>query len=134
MAFVTFAWLIKIAYWRSIDRDKTVSTAATATGLTEDGSVTQMEGPHTAENFVMREMGYEIARRHAIKLRRIALWPGAIIPVLMIVLASMISGWFYTLVITIAVVLGLAGLVVERWLFFAEAKHAVTLYYGQPQV
>jgi sulfite dehydrogenase (quinone) subunit SoeC len=22
------------------------------------------------------------------------------------------------------------GLVVERWLFFAEAKHTVTLYYG----
>ena len=23
------------------------------------------------------------------------------------------------------------GLVVERWLFFAEAKHAVALYYGR---
>ena len=134
MAFVTFAWLAKIGYWRSIDRNITTSTAATATGLTKDGSVTQMEGPHTAENFVMREMGYEIGRKHSKKLRRIALWFGAIIPVLMIVFASMLSGWFYTLVITIAVVSGLTGLVVERWLFFAEAKHAVTLYYGQPQV
>ena len=24
----------------------------------------------------------------------------------------------------------LPGLLIERWLFFAEAKHAVTLYYG----
>jgi len=23
-----------------------------------------------------------------------------------------------------------AGVLIERWLFFAEAKHAVTLYYG----
>ena len=23
-----------------------------------------------------------------------------------------------------------AGMFVERWLFFAEAKHVVTLYYG----
>jgi DMSO reductase anchor subunit len=23
------------------------------------------------------------------------------------------------------------GVLIERWLFFAEAKHTVTLYYGQ---
>ena len=134
MAFVTFAWLAKTGYWRSIDKNKTTSTAATATGLTKDGSVTQLEGPHTAENFVMREMGYQIARRHAKKLRRFALWLGAIVPVLMIVLGSMLVGLSYTLVITIAAVTGLVGLVVERWLFFAEARHVVTLYYGQSQV
>lgn len=26
------------------------------------------------------------------------------------------------------------GVLVERWLFFAEAKHAVTLYYGAERV
>ncbi len=26
------------------------------------------------------------------------------------------------------------GLVIERWLFFAEAKHTVTLYYGAEAV
>ena len=30
----------------------------------------------------------------------------------------------------IAVVAHMAGIFVERWLFFAEAKHSVTLYYG----
>jgi DMSO reductase anchor subunit len=29
-----------------------------------------------------------------------------------------------------ATVSQLAGMLVERWLFFAEAKHTVTLYYG----
>ena len=29
-----------------------------------------------------------------------------------------------------AVLSAALGLVVERWLFFAEAKHTVTLYYG----
>jgi DMSO reductase anchor subunit len=28
----------------------------------------------------------------------------------------------------------LLGLLVERWLFFAEAKHVVTLYYGAAAV
>jgi DMSO reductase anchor subunit len=31
----------------------------------------------------------------------------------------------------LAAISALAGVAVERWLFFAEAKHAVTLYYGR---
>ena len=30
----------------------------------------------------------------------------------------------------VAVVSAALGLVIERWLFFAEAKHTVMLYYG----
>jgi DMSO reductase anchor subunit len=29
---------------------------------------------------------------------------------------------------------GLCGVLLERWLFFAEAKHSVTLYYGTAAV
>ena len=29
---------------------------------------------------------------------------------------------------------GSLGAVVERWLFFAEARHSVTLYYGPREV
>jgi len=28
----------------------------------------------------------------------------------------------------------MVGVLIERWLFFAEAKHAVTLYYGAESV
>jgi len=31
----------------------------------------------------------------------------------------------------IAPVAMIPGLLIERWLFFAEAKHTVTLYYGR---
>jgi DMSO reductase anchor subunit len=31
----------------------------------------------------------------------------------------------------IALAAHIAGVFVERWLFFAEAKHTVSLYYGQ---
>ena len=36
-------------------------------------------------------------------------------------------------VVAAALAVGSAGLglVIERWLFFAEAKHTVTLYYGR---
>jgi DMSO reductase anchor subunit len=33
-----------------------------------------------------------------------------------------------------AALLMMGGLVVERWLFFAEAKHTVMLYYGAARV
>ncbi len=29
---------------------------------------------------------------------------------------------------------GSLGVAIERWLFFAEARHSVTLYYGQREV
>jgi DMSO reductase anchor subunit len=31
----------------------------------------------------------------------------------------------------VAALAALAGIYIERWLFFAEATHTVTLYYGQ---
>ena len=34
--------------------------------------------------------------------------------------------------LAVAVMAHVAGMFVERWLFFAEAKHVVTLYYGDP--
>ena len=38
--------------------------------------------------------------------------------------------WLRNLGALSAVVIGMAGTMVERWLFFAEAKHTVSLYYG----
>jgi DMSO reductase anchor subunit len=40
------------------------------------------------------------------------------------------SGGMAALAASLAVASAALGLVVERWLFFAEAKHTVTLYYG----
>ena len=34
----------------------------------------------------------------------------------------------------LAAIAAMVGTLVERWLFFAEARHTVTLYYGSPTV
>jgi DMSO reductase anchor subunit len=39
-------------------------------------------------------------------------------------------GPFATVAVLVAALSGTAGIAIERWLFFAEARHAVTLYYG----
>ncbi len=40
------------------------------------------------------------------------------------------GGWTAAFCALLAAALASAGVVIERWLFFAEAKHTVTLYYG----
>ena len=77
---------------------------------------------------------YRVARKHAAQLRRIALSCGFFVP---LVLASMTSAFTGRLAAYVALIAALSaglGVFIERWLFFAEAKHTVTLYYGQDRV
>jgi DMSO reductase anchor subunit len=47
---------------------------------------------------------------------------------------GMDEAWIADFAAGLAVASAALGLVVERWLFFAEAKHTVTLYYGAEAV
>ncbi len=75
-------------------------------------------------------MGFKIARKHATKLRRIAIVLAFALPFLLSLVPLIASGWPAVIAAILAAPLGTAGVLVERWLFFAEAKHAVTLFYG----
>jgi len=125
---------VKVSYWRFIDTETPTSTSGTATGLGSLGAVRLFEAPHTSENYLLKEMGFVIARKHATKLRRAALLFGFALPCLLSVVPLFASGWPAILALLLAASLGTAGIFVERWLFFAEARHAVTLYYGTPAV
>lgn len=125
---------VKLAYWHSIDTGDAVSTAETATGLVGLGKVTLVEGPHTEPNYLMEEMGFQIARKHARKLRVIAIVAGFILPgvLLLALVAPPFTGHGLSLAAAVfATLLTATGIAVERWLFFAEARHVVTLYYGE---
>ena len=125
------AWMVKTVYWWTIASAPRTLTVGAATGLGRFGRVRPLDPPHTMANFVMREMGYTIARRHADKLRRLAVLLAFVLPAVAIVLILAV-GEGAGLVLAIAAVLSLAtGLVVERWLFFAEAEHAAMLFYGR---
>lgn len=130
LVLVAAAGLLKIIYWRRIDNTPRTSTAGTATGLSKLGSVRVLEAPHTQANFVMREMGYEVARKHALKLRQIALLLAFGAPLLLLLISLLLAPGAAILWLTLATLAMAAGLVIERWLFFAEAQHVVTLFYG----
>jgi DMSO reductase anchor subunit len=127
---IVVALFAKQRYWHFIDTTKSASTPETATGLGAIGKVRLFEAPHTEENYLLKEMGYKIARKHAAKLRAIALNAGFRIPLALTLLATALPGTLAIAASSVAAVLLLAGLAVERGLFFAEAKHSVMLYDG----
>lgn len=118
---------IKQRYWRSIDAQPPV-TPGRATGLEALGAVRAFEAPHTEENYLLHEMGFVLARKHARKLRTIALVAAFLVPAMLAALALALPAATIPAA-CIALASGIAGLAVERWLFFAEAKHAVMAYY-----
>lgn len=128
------AWILKIVYWHQIDNAKPVATAESATGLGAIGKVRLLESPHSSENYVMREMGYTIARKHAARLRKIALMIGGIATALALVVAGLLPAPFATAASVGALLFAAIGILIERWLFFAEARHAAALYYGASEV
>lgn len=126
---IVVALACKLGYWRHIDSATPKSTMNTATGL--PGNVRLFEAPHTSENYLMKEMGYRIARKHAQKLRQIAMVLAFLIPAGLIATASLVDSGLATVCSVVAAISAMAGVLTERWLFFAEAKHAVTLFYGR---
>lgn len=126
------AAIVKMQYWRYIDRRPSESTAETATGL--KGEMRLLESPHTQDNYLLKEMGYQIARKHSEKLRQLAIAAAFVAPLLLTTLAYFSEGTGATALTALAVLVAAIGVLIERWLFFAEAKHVVTLYYGAPKV
>ena len=127
---IALAALLKVQYWRFIDSTASQSDAGTATGLGGLGRVRLFEAPHTSENYLMKEMGFRIARKHATKLRTIALVAAFCLPMLLTLAGLVLPAALVAPCAILATVIATLGVLVERWLFFAEAKHTVTLYYG----
>src|ERR1700749_2145791 len=114
------AALGKAAYWRFIDKSRSIATPESATGLGAIGKVRLFAAPHTEENYLLREMGYKVARKHALKLRFLALGFGFSAPAVLVFLAILVPGWPAILLLLLATLGNAAGTLTERWLFFAE--------------
>ncbi|MDT8327929.1 MAG: DmsC/YnfH family molybdoenzyme membrane anchor subunit [Roseovarius sp.] len=121
------AGVIQVLWWVRGDGAFAASgtNMASATGLGSIGSVRAFEAPHTGTNYLLREMVHQVGRKHAQKLRAIALGLGFILPVLMLLVP------FTHVMALFAVASHVVGIAASRWLFFAEAEHVVGLYYGK---
>jgi DMSO reductase anchor subunit len=130
IVFVAAAWGAKFAWWQRLRSLRPTSTPESATGLGAIGRVRLFERPHVNDNYLTREMGFVVARKHAAKLSRLALINGGGVPLVLTLLAAVSEqGWQAAVLQFLAVLLYAGGIAVERWLFFAEARHAVMNYY-----
>jgi sulfite dehydrogenase (quinone) subunit SoeC len=131
---LVLALFAKLAYWRGIRNQGPSATAASAIGMDAGVRVRPLDAPHTEPNYLQKEMAYRVARKHADKLRRFALLAGFGIPIVALLAGFGADGALGAVLAVLAVASAHAGIAVERWLFFAEATHTVTLYYGDDQV
>ena len=127
VVFAVALWILKRRYWRDIDVPLP-ATRGDAVGLPQR-QVSVFERPHTEANYLIREMAFVVARKHAKRMRLLAVALFAVVPIL-----CMLPVWLFVHLdaapwFAIAAISAVAGAFVERWLFFAEAKHMVTLYY-----
>lgn len=131
-AAVVVAWAIKLQWRHRGNTLRPASTPETATGLGRFGKVRLFEPPHMTENYLTREMGFVVARKHASKLFIIAFALGCIAPIVLVLAAALSGpGILATALCLVAALVLAIGLLVERWLFFAEARHVVMNYYGK---
>ena len=127
-------WACKLLYWQNMAGITSPSSPESATGLGAIGTVRLLDPPHTEDNYLLREMGYRVARKHAVKLRGLSLLFGLVLAAALVVVGLNTGAGMAALAACAAAVSGSLGVLIERWLFFAEAKHSVTLYYGARHV
>jgi len=80
---------------------------------------------HSHGTFLTSEFGFALARRHVRALRITAVALSFALPLLWLIGGS--THWQVALA---AAVVCIMGMLAERWLFFAEARHTVRLYHG----
>ncbi len=120
------AAFVKAIYFYWITRIGVGSTINTATGFTR-AQVRLLDAGHTHGTFLTQEFGYQVPRLRASGLKVISMLLAFALPVLLLGLALEQAN----LTLGIAALLSVfAGLIAERWLFFAEARHVVNLFHG----
>ena len=100
-------------------------TINSATGFTRD-RVTLFDSGHTHGTFLTREFGFQAARRRIRVLKGLVFAAAFAIPLF----ALVASGHGVSGAASGAAAAAFLGLLAERWLFFAEARHVVNLYHG----
>ena len=118
----------KLWYWRA-QSAPLPGTVASALGQPAERTVAPFEGPATEGSFVSEEMVFAFARRRAraIQVLAVLLFAGLPLWPLITALAGRSVGPALWLLAVAGVWL---GSVLERWLFFAQARHVVRRYYG----
>ena len=119
--------VFQVLFWYIADQSFIYkeTSVGTALGFSKNEDIRAFDVAHTNRNYLLNEMVYKVARKHAIKIRYISFFAAFVFPMS---LTLIFPGNFSVSVLIIAS--HLVGIYFSRWLFFAEAKHSVGFYYN----
>jgi DMSO reductase anchor subunit len=120
------AGLGKLVYYFWIGAPKGPSIN-TATGFSR-GAVRLFESGQSSSAFLDKEFGFRPPASLVARLRLAVYGLGFLLPIILVSL--LLRGQDGLLLALIASLSAFLGIAVERWLFFAEARHVVNLFYG----
>ena len=119
--------VLQVLFWYIADQSFIYkeTSVGTALGFSKNEDIRAFDVAHTNRNYLLNEMVYKVARKHAIKIRYISFFAAFVLPMLLIL---MFPSNFSVSVFVIGI--HFVGIYFSRWLFFAEAKHSVSFYYN----
>ena len=126
---ISFSLITKLSYYYNIRAPRhTIGQATNAAIKLKSTNVRLLDVGHTGNTFLTDEFGYKVAERKLFRVKMFAITSGFLIPFLLIYVHSFV---YENIVLCVAAIsLAFLGMVAERWLFFAQAKHVVNLYHG----
>jgi len=110
-------------YWIGQPAGPSINTALGFTRAT----VRLLDVGHSSDTFHNKEFGFQVDKVKLIWLRAVSIILLFVVPLLLI---GGVFGSVGTSTLLVAVISAYVGVFVERWLFFAEARHVVNLYHG----
>lgn len=137
---IATAWLIvtallaligiafKIQYFRFVGQPS-ATTINSATTFTE-ARVRLFDTGHSSANFLQKEFYYVVGPKTKTLARRLTIAFAFTVPLFLLVVQLLSSSALVWPAVAAALSCYL-GLLLERWLFFVEAKHVVRRYYGE---
>ena len=119
--------VLQVLFWYNADQSFIYkeTSVGTALGYSKNEDIRSFDVAHTSRNYLLNEMVYKVARKHAIKIRYISFFSAFVLPMSLILV---FPGNFSVSVLVIGI--HFVGIYFSRWLFFAEAKHSVSFYYN----
>lgn len=116
VSVLVIALIAKIKYYFHCGKPTKI-TINNALGL-ENKKINLLDSGHSSPNFIDKEFGYKMSSLNIIYLRVLVAILSFIIPLILLILNCYQSCVFVMLF----------GLLLERWLFFADTNHVVNLY------
>jgi sulfite dehydrogenase (quinone) subunit SoeC len=127
-ALVKLVWDAKFSARVHATLNEALAVPETAPRGQTQGRVRLLDVGHAHGTFLTHEFGFVLARERASALRGTMYGLTVAVPVLAVLLdPGPVGAW-------VAAVAMFAGVLIERWLFFARAEHVVRLYHGQATV